>query len=313
MSRRPSNKTIATVVGLFVLFFILSFPYRNLRGFIFGKVYQSTGIRIDAEDLSPVFLGWPGLRLYNASIFLPSSGGGASFGTSEAAGGLEISAKKITTRVGIGGLFPPAPRLSLYAQELSKGGNLYFKGTQGKRFLDGAFETESVSLLPFTTFSPEPIDGSLSAEGSFHYDMAELSRSTGQATLDLKKLRIPGMNYQGIILPEIIWDTVSAKLEAKNGNLDIIECQFGTPTSGLSGNLSGYVRLGRDLFTSHIDVVLRVRMTDAYRNDPQSATLVSFLKTFESSKKPGEYALKWAATPAEMSTNVMAALPSKAE
>ncbi|MBY0369843.1 type II secretion system protein GspN [bacterium] len=297
---RPKGKTILIGVALFFAFLLWRFPYRNLRGYVYGQIYKTTQIRVDSEDLSPVFFGWPGVALYNATVGIPMGR------TSE----IEIQAKQITARVGIGSLFPPAPSLSLYFYGLQKGGNLYAKGSQSKTSVSGTLSAEQVNLSPFLTAGlPEPIQGLLSASGSFNYDLNDLAKSTGVFDLKVDKLKIPGMNLEGIVLPAVAWDQVIAKIEMKNGSLDIVQCQFGSPKSDFHGTLSGAVRLGRDWWSSTINVLLKVQLSEQYRNDPQTATLTSFLKTFETA--PGEYALKWNATPAEMSTNLMLALPQK--
>ncbi len=301
---RPKTKTILICVGIFLVFLILRFPYRNVRGYVFGQIYKNTGIRVDAEDLSPSFFGWPGVKLYKASFAIPIG----------MASELDLLAEQVTARVGIAGLFPPTPSLSVYAYKFQKGGNLFVKGSQSKNYIGGSLSAEDLNLAQFLSVGmPEPIDGLLRASGSFGYDQNDLSKSTGDIDLEIKKLNVPGMNMQGIILPAISWDEVKAKLSIKNGNLDIGQGQFGTPKSAMRGTLTGYIKLGRDIMSSYINVVLRIQMTDAYRADPQSATLVSFLKTFESSKTPGEYAMKWGATVRDMGMNIMLALPTKAE
>jgi type II secretion system protein N len=312
MIGRPSLRTVGIIAGLFVVFFFWCFPLRNLRGYVYGKVLQSTGIRIESEDLGLSLLGWPGIRLYKAAATIPFYTTGINGMPST--NYLDISAKRVTARVGLGDFFPPAPRLSLYAENLEKGGNLYVRAVPGKAATRGVFEADKVALSQLASaFLTEPVEGTLNAEGNFHYDTQDLAKSTGIATLFIRSLKIPGMNYEGIVLPEIIWDEVKAKLEAKNGTLDIVECRFGTPKANLRGTLTGSVRLGRDLPSSHFTIVLKMQMTDQYKSDPQSATLVSFLQSFESSTSPGEYALKWNTSYAEILTNMTLALPVKAE
>ncbi len=304
MIRKPKVKTVLVAIGIFLAFFIWRFPYRNLRSYIFGEIYKTTGIRIEAEDLGLTFFGWPGVVLRKATLAVPV---GPTFD-------LDLAAEEITARVGIGGLFPPAKMVSLYAYGFQRGGDLYVRASQSKSYLNGTLTGDKLNLSQFLKAGmPEPIEGILTAAGSFSYALEDLSKSTGDFQLTIRKLKIPGMNLQGIILPEIAWDDVNAKLTAKNGSLDIVQCQLGNPTSELRGTLSGSIRLGRNISTSFFNLVLRLQMTEKYKNDPQSATLAAFLKTFESTKTPGEYALKWAATPAEMSTNIMLALPAKAE
>lgn len=304
MIPRPKPRTILIAVGIFLFFFIWRFPYRNLRGYVFSEIYRTTGIRIEAEDMGLTLFGWPGVVLHRATLSVPA---GPTFD-------LDLAAEDITARVGIGGLFPPAKMISLYVYNLQKGGDLYLRATQSKSYVTGSLTGDKLNLVQFLKAGlPEPIEGLLTASGSFSYAIEDLAKSTGDFELGIRKLKIPGMNIQGIILPEIAWDDVKAKLSAKNGNLDITQCQLGNPQSDLRGTLTGSIRLGRDLFSSYFNLVLRLQMTEKYKNDPQSATLTAFLKTFESTKTPGEYALKWAATYGEMQNNLLLALPTKAE
>ncbi len=312
MIGRPSVRTVAVIAALFVVFFFWAFPLRNLRGYLYGKILQSTGIRLESEDLGLAFLGWPGIRLYKATATVP-------FYSSDIKGQpltiyLDLAAKRVTARVGLGDFLPPAPRISLYAEGLEKGGNLYVRAVPGKAVTRGVFEADKVALSQLASaVLSEPVDGTLNATGNFKYDNQDLAKSTGNATLLLRSLKIPGLNYEGIVLPEIIWDEVKATLEAKNGTVDIVECRFGTPQANLRGTLTGNIRLGRDLATSHFSVVLKIQMTEKYKSDPQSATLVSFLQSFESAAAPGEYGLKWNTSYAEILSNMTLALPVKAE
>ncbi len=302
--KRPSNKTIALCVALFLVFLVLRFPYRNVRGYVFGQIYKSTGIRIDAEDLSPTFFGWPGVKLHKASAAIPLGTGSE----------VEVAAEQITARVGIGGVFPPAPLISVYAYKLAKGGNLYIRGSQSRSYVSGSLSAENVELGQFTSQQlSDPIEGVLRATGNFGYDMGDLAKSTGAFDLFISKLHIPGMNLQGIVLPAIRWDEVKAALAIKNGSLEIAQCVFGTPQSEMRGSLNGYLRLGKDVPSSYLNLVLRIQLTEKFKKDPQSATLVSFLNSFESSTKPGEYGLKWGATIRDMGSNIMLALPTKME
>lgn len=298
--KRPSARTVLIGIALFLVFLIWRFPYRNLRGYVFGVIYKNTQVRIESEDLSPVFLGWPGVTLYNATVSVP-------FGRMQE---IDIQAEEITARVGIGGLFPPVPSFSAYLYKLRQGGNLWVKGTSSSNYFAGSLTAEKVNLAPFLQFGlPEPIQGMLNGSGSFNYDLVDLSKSNGTFGINVDKFKIPAMNLDIVVLPMVAWEEVRAKVEIKNGSLEVTQCQFGTPKSDFRGSLAATVRLGRDWMSSHIDATLKIQMSESYRNDPQSVTLVSFLKTYEIT--PGDYALKWSATPAEMSSNLMLALPQK--
>ncbi len=301
--KRPSARTLLIAFGLFTVFLVWRFPYRTLRGYIFGEIYKQTQIRVDAEDLAPSFFGWPGVHLYRASIGLP-------VGRNEE---LDLFAEQITARIGLGGLLPPVPKVSLSIYNLQKGGNLFVSGSQGNNQISGSITSEALNLAQFLYMGlPEPIQGAMDVSGHFNYDQADLAKTTGEFDLLIKGFKIPAINYQGIVFPAVAWDEVKARLSAKNGMLDIAEGRFGSAKSDIRGTLSGNIRLGRDWMASVLNLVLKIQVSEKYRSDPQAATLVSFLKTFEL-KTPGEYGLKWSASLREMSTNLIAALPQKAE
>jgi hypothetical protein len=58
-------------------------------------------------------------------------------------------------------------------------------------------------------------------------------------------------------------------------------------------------------------VVLKLQLSDKFRQNPQSATLVSLLQSYQNNT-PGDYAMKWNATVNDMSSNLVMAIPQKA-
>jgi type II secretion system protein N len=195
---------------------------------------------------------------------------------------------------------------------LKKGGDLYVKLGQTSSFIKGALDASDLSLeqLPMGGLS-EPLTGKLQAEGNLIYDKSDLQKSTGELELNLSKFKVPAQNLQGVVLAPIDIGTVKSKLVVKNGTLDFSNFQIGSPSSDLRGSLSGEVRLGRDMMASHINLVLKVQLSDKFRQDPQSATLVSLLQSYQLNT-PGDYAMKWNATLSDMTSNLVMAIPQKA-
>lgn len=299
---RPKTSTILIAFGLFLFFLVLEFPYQNLRGYIFGKIYTATHIFISADELSLSIFGWPGLKLRNVSVSVPMAYGND----------LEIASEKTVVRAGIGGLFPPYPVVSLSLDKLKKGGDLWVKVGQTSSFVKGALDAEKVSLeqFPIPGMS-DTLTGKVQADGDFYYNKNELSKSTGDININITEFRIPPQNLQGIVLPALMIGNIKGKLQVRNGSLEISNFQLGTPTSDIRGTMTGELRLGKDLMSSYLALTLKLQLSDKYRQDPNSATLVSFLQSFQTNT-PGDYALKWGATLQEMSTNIVAALPQKA-
>jgi type II secretion system protein N len=297
----PKASTILAATGLFFFFLLLEFPYQNLRGYLFGQIYKNTHIFITADDLSLTLFGWPGLKLYKVNISIP-------MGIND----LELTSEKTVVRAGVGGLFPPYPTLSLSMQGLKKGGYLYVKLGQNSGFIKGMIESNDLALeqLPMAGLS-EPLVGRLQADGNLVYDRSDLQKSQGELDLNLTKFRVPAQNLQGIVLAPMDIGTVKSKIIVKNGTLDLTNFQIGTPTSDIRGSLSGEVRLGKDVMASHINVVLKLQLSDKFRQNPQSATLVSLLQSYQNNT-PGDYAMKWNATVNDMSSNLVMAIPQKA-
>jgi len=298
---KPKLGTILICAGLFVFFVILSFPYKNLRGAIFGQIYSATKVVITADDLYPSFLGWPGIVLTNATISLPAH-----------MGDMEFSAKKITLRAGIGSLFPPAPSVSVSLSKLKGGGDLYVRIVPSRSAMTLRISTDAFDLKQLkVALFPEPIAGKISSDVDMSVDPADLSKTTGYAMIDGKEIKIPGQNLQGIILPSVPMGVLKAAINVRNGSAEIATFTFGEKGGDFQGSLAGDFRMSQVFTSSYLTLLLKVQLSEKYRTDPSSATLVAFLESFKSAA-PGDYAMKWAASLQDMSTNVMSAIPQKA-
>jgi len=299
--KRPSIRTILICIGLFNLFLVWRFPYRNLRGYVFEQIYKNSGIRIDSQDFYPVFFGWPGASFSKATVTIP-------IGRLQV---IEFSCDALTARTGIGGLFPPKPSVSLYIEKLAKGGDIYVKAIPYKDELSGQATLTKVKLDQFNLpWFPEPLSGELTAGGNFYFPMSDFSKADLQATLASDKLVIPGQNLQGIILPRMEMNKVDGRIVTKDGTITIEKLQFGTPESDFRGSFTGSLKLGQTLGKSFLNLVMKITLSDKYKADPNSATLVSFLNTFQTGN-PGEYAMKWSAVIEEMQRNLILALPQR--
>lgn len=301
MMNRPKLTTILLGVGLFLFFLLLTFPYKNLKGYVFGKIQAATQIQIVADDLYPTFFGWPGVAIRNATVTIP-------MGASD----IELTAEKVVARVGIGGLFPPTPLVSMSISGLKGGGDLYLSFSQSKSSTSVRAESDALELgqIAIPGMSGR-ISGKVDLDGKFVIDQQDLSRSTGEATLDCKNIKIPPQNLQGIVFPPLPLGPTKAKIAIKNGTAELATFQFGEPTADFRGSATGDLRLGANLMASFLNLTIRIQLTDKFKANPQSATIVSFLESFKTAT-PGDHAMKWSATLQDMTTNVMAAIPQKA-
>ena len=62
---------------------------------------------------------------------------------------------------------------------------------------------------------------------------------------------------------------------------------------------------------SNLNLVLKVQLSDKFRQDPQSATLVSLLQSYQLNT-PGDYSMKWNASIHDMAANLVLAIPQRA-
>jgi type II secretion system protein N len=299
--KRPSFKTILICLALFNFFLVWRFPYRNLRGTVFEQIYKNTGIRVESHDFYPVFLGWPGLRFSKASVIIPVNRTQT----------VDFSSERITARAGIGGIFPPSPSISLYIEGLAKGGDVFAKISPSRNQISGNASLTKVKLDQFALpWFPEPLSGELTATGSFYFPGTDFAKSDLQFNIASDKLIIPGQSMQGIILPRVEFQKVDGKITTKDGAILIEKFQFGSADSDLKGNISGSLKLGPTFGKSFLSLLLRLQLSETYKTDPNSATLVSFLSTFQTGNS-GEYALKWAAVLDDMQRNLILAIPQR--
>jgi type II secretion system protein N len=298
---RPKWTTVLICIALFLFFVLVLFPFQNLKGYLFSQVYVNTRILLNAEDIYLSLFGWPGLGMTNVDITVPMG-----------SGDLELSAKRVVMRVGIGSLFPPAPSVSLSVSGLKGGGDLWVKVTRAGSVIRGSIDADQVVLkqLKMSDF-PQAIEGVATIQGDFNIDDTALNKSVIDMSLDIDKFRFPPLNLQGFVLPAFDLGKVVAELKTRNGNVEITKSQLGQPKGDFQGKMIGEFRLAQYLAQCFLNLTLKLQLSEKYRNDPNNATITSFLGGFQTS--PGDYALKWSSTIGGMQQNLLNALPQKAK
>jgi type II secretion system protein N len=296
---RPRFGTILVCFLLFAFFFIILFPYQSLKGFIFSKIYKQTGIYLVADDIYLSLFGWPGIGMKNVDATIPFNGRE-----------IEFSSEKMTVRVGLAGLFPPTASYSLKASGLKKGGDLYARFSQNKSGTNAKFWTEDLNLEQFFTSPGDAIKGILTSDGSLSYDAVDLSKSRGYINLNVAQLKTPAQNLQGIIIPDINFGGIKSKVNVRNGSVEVNSFQLGGNNSDITGSISGEVRLGTNLMRSVLNITLRLQLSNQFRDNANSATIVSVFNSIDNSK-PGTYAMKWATSIEGIVNNLWNALPTK--
>lgn len=292
--------TALICLGAFLFFLVLAFPFQNLKGYIFGQIHRNTGILIVADEIYLSLFGWPGLGVRNVTVSLP-------VGREE----IEVTAEKMIFRVGLGSLFPPAPSISMSLDGLKEGGDLYVSVTRGGSYVDASIEADEVNLAQIQIPGlPAPIQGIINAEADVLWNEAELPKSAGEIALSGTQVRVPAILLPGFPIPAMDLGKVDGKIRIRNGTVETRDFALGSPDAGLRGNLNGELRLAATLMQSFLDLTLRIQLSEAYRNDPQAAAIVSLLKSYE--RTPGDYGMRWSSTLQGMTSNFMNALPQKA-
>lgn len=296
-------KVILLCVCLFFFFLLVRFPFQNLRGYLFGKIYQNTRILIVADDIYLSFFGWPGLGIHNVAVTLPVGG-------SE----LDISSEKVIVRVGLAGIFPPTPSFSLAMRDLKKGGDLDLAFSQKANQMSASVEADDLQLeqLRFSAL-PNAILGKLNAEGDVDVDTTDISKSTGEIELDVTNLKLPPFNIQlspayGFVIPAMKVGALKARIRIRNGLAEIATFQLGGEGSDIKGSMTGDIKLGRTLMSAAANIIIRLEFSDNIKKSSQAETLLSFLNTFKS-EKTGNYAIKCVRPFAEVAACLL--LPEK--
>jgi len=295
--RRPATRTILIGFSLFLFFLVLRFPFSNLKGYIFSQINRNTGISVVfAEDLYLTLIGWPGVGMKNVEVIIPAG-----------EGEIDMTAKRITARVGIGSIFPPSLSYSIAIDGLKKGGDLFVKLSnlkQSKRGVTGAsiyFSADKVDLSQFP-IGGQPLLGKLSGElvnGTFQSD--DLSKTTGNLTLNLENISTPPANAQGFSIPPIRLGDVKAKIQARNGTVELTNFQMSGTGTDLEGQLGGEIRLLNPMAQSSINITIRLKVSDSFAKSETGVTLITMLDNYDR-RTPGKaYNLRWNQTFNEIS------------
>lgn len=284
----PKFRTIAICLGLFLVFLILRFPFSNLKSYVFAQVHKNTGISIlFADDLYLTLLGWPGIGMKNAEVLVP-------VGETE----LDIVAKAITARVGIGSLFPPSLSFSIAMDGLQKGGDVYVKLSRVKQDNRGLtqasvyLKAEKVDLSQFPLDGQE-LKGKVGAEASMELNMTDLAKTQGTVALNVDGFLTPAAVPGGYVVPSIQWGDIKSKIQVKNGVVELSNFQFGNSSSDFSGQFGGEIRLGQTLLQSALNITMKIQISESFSKNSDAASFVTILDNFDQRQPGRSYNLKW--------------------
>jgi len=280
-------------IGIYLLFVLLLFPFQNLRGKLFDTVYKNSRITLQSDDMGIALLGWPGVTLYNADVSVPMQGGP-----------LNILSEKLTARIGIGGLFPFVPVVSVFFQQLSGGGNFYAKIKKAKTSFSAVLELDGVNLNQFEFASFSDLKGKLDGDGDLFIDKADPTKSSGYLDFTASGFTLPPQNYPGILaLPELKFGSLLAKVTINNGVANFNNVKLGDAKSDIQGELTGELKLAKKFDQTRVNVRFKVKLSDKIKKSSDAATLVSLLKNHQSKTDPNTYDIKWNFTIAQVKAN----------
>jgi len=276
--KRASNKKILFALGytafffaMFAIFAYLTFPYERVRDFIVQEVERpagpdgrrkASGMELEIEELSPSWI--TGVELTKVVFRKPSDEEGAT--------GMEIKLDELELRPSIIGLLT---------------GNLgaSFEAAVGDGSIEGAYDSseEETSLdleldavdladlgalasllkgLPVTGTATGTIDLTLADDvkattGEIDLSLTGLSIGDGEA-----KLKVGNMG-DGFTIERINAGDVKIRFEVEEGVARVKE--FSASGDDLELAASGTIRLIKELRMSRLDLLIRLKFTDAYK------------------------------------------------
>lgn len=272
--------------GVFLIGFVSFFPFQTLKGPLLKTVTEQSGILILAEDLQPLFLGWPGMRLRKVSASVPM--GLDSF---------DIESDSLDLRFRLASLFVPS--ISLFFDRLSAGGSLFLQGgTRGDSlYLKARSQDLNLSGLAIPGLSGR-LGGLIDSDISLQYNDSIFSQSTGTINLKGKKFIFPatlinnpmlGLPFQ---VPELGMDPIQIDISVANGVAKLKSFLLGSGASDLKAELSGDVQLGVNPLDTQINLTLKLNFAERISQNQEYKTFLDFLRAYQLTKK-GEYGMAW--------------------
>lgn len=294
---KPKKSTVVLGLIVFILGFVFFFPFQNLKGVLFQYIFDNTGILIVAEDIHPVFLGWPGVRFNNVNVSLP-------VGPDD----VELASKSMTVR-GIRFSLPFIYTPSLFFKELKGGGNLFMKFGRSGPVTVVALETDAFNLgqikLPVLGQS---INGILNGDISLKTNSANFAETKGTVRLTGAGIKTPAILVNNTMLgppfqiPELEAGDLDIKMGFSDGVMTISNFKLGNQKTDLSGTLSGEAKLGATSDQTQINLTLRLVFSSKILDNPEYKTFLDFLGAYRTATA-GEYAMNWNTTIAALLNN----------
>lgn len=309
MIKSKTSLKIAGFVLLFILALLVFFPFNNLKGFIFDRVYKESGVLLSSDSIYFSVFGMPGFGMRNVSISLP-------LGDSE----IDLNSDIVTLRSAFSGFLPPVPGASLKISDLKKGGDVFVKVGKGSHKIYFRLDATKVNLEQISARnSTPPLKGSLFLDSDITFNETDISKSSGYFKVNVENLFLnqqmvsppdPSMAAFSFIVPAMKIGKLNGELVMKNGLLEITQFKFGEdPDADFKGTVNGDFRFEKSFEQSALNIALRLKLSKKILDNPEAKTFISFLNSYQTA--PGEYGLKWNATIQDFTNFSIKAIPER--
>ena len=251
---------------------------------------------IVAEEIHPIFFGWPGIGIKNVNVTLPAGGSD-----------IELASRSMTFRVRLSSAFIPS--VSLAFDELKGGGDLFLLFGQSGAVTRIVAESDKLNLgqivIPGLGRS---LGGLLESDVSLKYNDAIFSETSGRMNLAVANFKFPATSVNNPMLgppfqiPELNAGNLDVKLKFQDGVISVSSFKLGTPQTDVSGGISGEIKMGANIFESQINLTLKLVFSPKIQDNPEYKTFLDFLGAYRTSKS-GEYAMNWNASLQQLMSN----------
>lgn len=299
---KPKKSTVLICIGLFFAGLVFMFPLQNLKGLIFQKILEQTGVLIVAEEIHPLFMGWPGIGIKNVNVTLP-------VGMSD----IELASQSMSFRLRLS--WPFIPTVSLSFDELKGGGDLFLKvGQRGPQMSLGVDASEfNLSQIAIPGLS-QSMAGILDSDISLKVNEAVFSETQGKIIIKGKNFKTPAILVNNPLLgppfqiPELAAGDLDVRLKVDEGNLSIQSFKLGNPQTDLSGSITGDAKLGMTPLDTQVNLTLKLVFSQKILSNQEYKTFLDFLGAYRTATE-GEYAMNWTASIREI-VGLTKALPT---
>lgn len=252
----------------FVFFAYKTFPYDRLADRLVREA-QVRGYEIEIIDLTHA--GLSGLTFENLRVVLPSD--------EEGSPPLDVIFEELTVSASLFSLMSDSKSYSFDA-ELA-GGDADGDVTIGESNLEVEVELDDIDLAAISAlrrFTKIPLAGTLNGEIEL-YMPSEVNESKGDVAITVEGLKV-GDGESQLEIPG--WGGLTVD-QADAGNFELLATiedgvakieRASSDGSDLKLGMLGNIRLGRPLKRSELDLILRVKIEDAYKeSSPKVATM----------------------------------------